>query len=171
MSFDPISNPVDFIVLGGARSPGIAEVIGAEAAREYAVRQPPFTTGARIVYKRRKLAEFSVKIRLYTPEDFAAWNEWRPLIDKLPAQRRQATALDIAHPQLEDLDIKAVVIVSVSQLEQTDHGEWTCTIKFLESRGLPKVTLAKVEGAKATPVDPIDLEIKGLANQVQELAK
>lgn len=170
MAFDPINAPQDYFVLAGQKSPGIAEIIGAESVRSFAVHQPPFATGARIVFKRRELAKFSAKIRLVTAEDHAAWEAWRPLVDATPDVRREAKAMDIQHPLLEALDIKAVVVESVSQLEQIEDGIWQVTIKFLESKGLPKVTLAKVEGAKATPVDPVDRVIEKLAGQVQELA-
>lgn len=173
MTFNPfVQPPVDYILLAGQKSPGLAAIDqgDAERIRDYAVRQPPFTSGARIVFKRIELAEFSVRIRLLTADHFAEWEQWRPVIDTVPDVRREAKALDIWHPLLEDLDIKAVVIKSVSQLVQTNDGEWTCTIKFLESRGLPKISLAPIEGAKATPADPVDQLIDRLAGQVEELA-
>lgn len=170
MSFDPYEQTADHILLAGQKSPGIAEVLGAASIREYAVRQPPFTTGARIIYKRRELAQFSVRISLYSREDFAAWVLWRPIVDAVPDVRREAKALSIDHPLLADLDIKAVVVKEVGQLEQPRDGEWTCTIKFLESRGLPKVSLATVEGAKVEPKDPVDIKIEQLTAQAQALA-
>jgi hypothetical protein len=171
VTFDPLTAPQDYFVLAGQKSPGLAEIIGAESARSFAVHQPPFATGARIVFKRRELAKFSAKIRLVTSEDFAAWDAWRPLVDAVPDVRREAKALDIQHPLLVDLDIKRVVVESVSQLEQIEDGVWQVTIKFLESKGLPKVTLAKVEGSKATPADPVDTLIDQLAGQAQELSR
>lgn len=170
MSLDPINAPVDFIRLAGLKSPGIAEIENAESLRDFVVRQAPFMTGARVIFRRRELAKFAIKFSLYTPEHHAVWTAWRALVDALPDVRREAKSLDIWHPLLEDLDIKSVVVLSVGQGVQTDDGVWTYTVKFLETRGLPKISLAKVEGSQAKAVDPIDKLIENLAGQVQELA-
>lgn len=169
MAWDPISSPCDYIILAGKKSPGYAEVFGAWDERELAVRQPPFTTGAVILYKRRKLAEFSVRIRLYTLEQHAEFAAWRTIVDAKPGVRTKPTALDIQHPLLEQLDIKAVVVKSVSQFDQTDHGEWSISIAFLESIPFPKQTLAKLEGAKAGPNDPVEQKIDENTAELQRL--
>lgn len=175
MVWTPLDQPCDYILLGGQKSPGYCDVYGAYDEREFNVRQPPFTTGAVIIYKRRKLAEFSVRIRLYSMQDHADFAAWRAVIDAKPGARTKATALDIWHPLLEQLDIKSVVVKSVSQFDQTADGEWSISIAFLESRPMPKQTLAKVEGAQSSPGDPVEQKIdentavvKGL---VQELSQ
>lgn len=79
-------------------------------------------------------------------------------------------ALEIWHPILEDLSIRAVVVEDVSQPEQTGHGEWTIKISLIEYRP-PMLALARPEGAQARPqvTDPYDREIEGLTNQLQAL--
>lgn len=175
MAWDPITQPCDYILLAGQKSPGYAEVYGAYDERDLAVRQPPFTTGAVILYKRRKLAEFSVRIRLYTLEEHAEFAVWRAIVDAKPDVRTRAKALSIWHPLLEPLDITSVVVKSVSQLDQTLDGEWSVSINFQESRPFPKQTLAKLEGTTATPGDPVDQKIDedvALVNRIlQELAR
>jgi hypothetical protein len=171
MAWDPITQPCDYIILAGQKSPGYADVYGAYDEREFKVNQPPFSTGAVIVYKRRKLAEFSVRIRLYTLEEHAAFTAWRPVIDAKPGVRTRATALDIQHPLLAQLDIKQVVVKSVSQLDQTQDGEWSLSIAFLESRPLPRPSLAKVEAAKASPGDPVDQKLDENKDEIQRIVK
>lgn len=171
MAWEPITQPCDYIKLAGQNSPGYADVFGAYDERDFAVRQPPFSTGAVILFKRRKLAEFSVRIRLYTLEEHAAFTAWRPIIDTKPDNRTKAKALDIWHPLLAQLDIKSVVVKSVSQLDQTADGEWSISIAFLESRPFPKQTLAKLEGAKATPGDPVDQKIDEDVATTKQLLK
>jgi hypothetical protein len=168
MTFDPLIAPVDSIVLAGQKSPGIAEVIGAGSPRKFDVRKGYGLSGGFVIFRGNELAEFVVKIRLYTVEDWVAWHLWRPLVDKPPIGER-ARALDIQHPQLEDLKIRSVVVKDVDQGEQTDDGEWTFTIKFLEYRS-PKLALAKPEGSAATPRDPVDSIIEDLASQFTALA-
>lgn len=171
MAWDPITQPCDYILLAGQKSPGYADVYGAWDERDFAVRQPPFSTGAVILFKRRKLAEFSVRIRLYTLEEHAAFTAWRPVVDAKPDNRTRAKALDIRHPLLEQLDIKAVVVKSVSQLDQTSDGEWSISIAFLESRPFPKQTLAKLEGAKSSPGDPVDQKIDENTEEIQRITR
>jgi len=68
------------------------------------------------------------------------------------------------------LKIKSVGVVDVGQPYQSDDGEWTIEVKFIEYRR-PKITLAKPEAAKATPTDPYDRIIDSLDQQIKEAAK
>jgi len=171
MAWEPITQPCDYIVLAGKKSPGYCDVYGAYDERDLAIRQPPFSTGAVILYKRRKLAEFSVRIRLYTLEQHTEFSTWRTVVDAKPGVRTKAAALDIQHPLLEQLDIKAAVVKSVSQFDQTADGEWSISIAFVESRPLPKQTLAKLDGAKASPGDPVDQKIDENTAEMKQLLK
>ena len=77
--------------------------------------------------------------------------------------------MDIYHPTLEGLDIRAVAVTKLGAPEQTGDGEWTISIEVLEFRH-PKLTLAKPEGpASPTPVDPVDQWIDDLAGQATRL--
>lgn len=157
MAFDPTTQPVDYIKLAGQKSPGVAEVVGAGSPREWDERKGYGLSGSFSIFKRRELAKFSVRLKLVSQQDFADWATWSKIVLKLPTRRGGNTPasgyLAIEHPMLADLDIKAVGVRNVSQPEQTDHGEWTVTIDFIEFRS-PKLTLAKPDGAQATPVDP-----------------
>ena len=173
MVWNPIADPCDYITLAGQKSPGLADVVGASDARKWDEREGFGLSGSFSVFRGRSLAKFSVMLRLYSEEDWEDWHAWKKLVQKLPTRRgggKDSGTLDIWHPLLEDLDIKAVGVAEILQPVQTDHGEWTIEIKFIEFRQ-PKVTLAKPEGAAATPVDPIEENvIKPLLAQVQQLA-
>lgn len=173
MAFDPLNKPIDYFLLNNVRSPGLAEIVGAASVRLWDERKGFGLNGAISVFKGRALSKFSAKIRLITEQDWADWQAWKPIIDKLPTRRGGNTPdsgnLDIWHPVLEDLNIKSVGVVSVSQPEQTDNGEFTIKIDFIEYRR-PTVGLAKPEGSKATPVDPYDQKIEALTGQLQRLA-
>lgn len=174
VTWDPITSPCDYILLAGIKSPGLADVSGASSVRRWDEREGFGISGAFSVFKGRGLAHFSVKLRLYSDTDWAAWYAWKQIVDKLPTRRggdgKDSGVLDIWHPLLEGLDIKAVAAAEVMQPEQTDNGEWTIEIKFLEFR-YPKIALAKPEAAAATPVDPVEEKIiKPLTAQFQSLA-
>jgi hypothetical protein len=174
MTWDPIGAPCDYILLAGKRSPGLADVRGASSPRAWDEREGFGLSGAFSVFKGRRLAHFAVHLRLYTPQDWLDWYAWKPLVDKLPTRRggggKDSGAMDIWHPVLEALDIRAVAVAEVMQPEQLEAGEWAVEIKFIEFRH-PKVTLATPEGSTATPVDPIEENIiKPLTEQLQRLA-
>jgi len=174
VTWDPITDPVDYILLAGQKSPGLADVIGAGSPREWDIRKGHGISGANSVFTGLSLARFSVKLRLYTVQDWSDWHAWKPLVDKLPTRRggegKDSGKLDISHPFLQMCGIKAAGVEDVLQPEQTADGEWTIEIKFIEFRR-PKFGLAKPEGAAASPVDPIEEEwIKPLTQQVQRLA-
>jgi hypothetical protein len=176
MTWDPIAEPeaADYVLLAGKRSPGLCEIVGAGSPRDWDVRKGYGTSGAFSVFTGANLAHFSIMLRLYTRQDWADWYAWKPLVDKLPKRRfsngKDSGALDIQHPILAALGIKAIGVENVGQPVQTDHGEWTIEIKAIEFRR-PKFSLAKPEGATATPVDPVEEQIiKPLTEQLQRLA-
>lgn len=176
MVWDPINEPQDYILLVQQKSPGIAEVVGASSVRKWDEPSGPGISGARSVFMGRPLAHFSVKLRLYTAEDWAAWHAWKPLVTAVPKRRgakgKDTGALDISHPLLAEVGISSVAVEELKAPEQTDHGEWTIEIRFIEFRPPHFGALAKPEGAAATPVDPIEQNvIKPLLDQYNALAE
>jgi hypothetical protein len=162
----------DFIVLGGQKSPGLCDVSGAGSPRKWDQAQGYGMTGAVSRYLGAALSEFSVKFRLYGPNnppspDWKAWNDFEKLLMKPPVGAR-ARALDIWHPELERLKIKAVGVVDVGQAYQSDNGEWTIEVKFIEFKPQPKISLAKVDASKATkPKDEWELLQAGLTGMIE----
>lgn len=172
MPFDPINHPVDYVKLAGVRSPGIATVTGAELKRRFQVNQAYGMTGATIVFKGRELVRFAIELQLCTDQDFEDWDRFKPTVMKDPRRgpAGKKDALDILHPHLEALGVKAVLIESVAAPEQTDDGMWMVKISCIEFRPRPVLALAKPEAAKASPVDVNDQRIERLTAQWQELA-
>lgn len=174
MTWNPLTDPCDYILLAQQKSPGVARVEGAALVRKWDKIQGYGISGSYNIFKGSDLSEFVVKIRLWEPEHFNAWDTWKKLPDKLPTRRggsgKDTGNLDIWHPELEDVGITAVCVAKRGQLVQVEHGVWEAQIDFMEFRR-PKFTLAKPEGAAATPVDPIEENvIKPLLEQFQSLA-
>lgn len=163
MTFNPLSSPIDYIVLAGKRSPGVAEINSASSPREWDERKGYGVSGSFSIFMRRGLAKFTVTLTLTDDQDWADWAEWKPIVDRVPKRRLgrgpDSGYLEIQHPILADLDIKAVGVTEVGQPVQTDHGLWQITIGFIEWRR-PVIGLAKPEAAKAAEVDPVELEIE-----------
>lgn len=169
MTWNPITTPVDYVLLAGARSPGIAELVNADNPREWTKQQGYGLTGQFAIFRGLVLSVFSVKIRLYTEEHWAAWNAWLPGISAPPTIQKPQ-AFDIWHPQLEALGVKSVFVVNIKQGVQEDDGVWMHEIELSDYRPRPKLSLIKPEGSKAGPasVDPYDIETDRLRGELQQ---
>lgn len=171
MAFDPNLNGIDFVLLGGTRTPGVGRVEKANSPRNWDQRNGYGWSGSFPVFTGLKLSEFDVIFELWTSQDWADWEAFRPIIAKPPYGKRPK-AIDVWHPWLEELGIRSAVIFDV--LAPTKIGEtggWSRTIQMLEWRQ-PKITLAKPTSAdKPKTTDPWDKEIERLTAQVDDLAK
>lgn len=177
MTFRPLTEPRDFIILGGRRSPGLAEIQGAATPRNFDQRRGHGVSGATLRFRGTALADFKVLIRLLTDQHWTDWHAWKDVVarpggESADARRLRAPALDIEHPMLEDLGIRSVVVKDVLQPVQTADGEWTIEIRFLEYRP-PVRTLERTEGSRARPPqpeDPVQRTIGRLAGTAGRLA-
>ena len=178
MTFNPISEPVDHILLAGRRSPGLATIRGAGIAARWDERRLYAAGGAFVVYRGQKLSKFTVTLRLYTEQDWSDWHEWRPLVQRPPPPEPRGPGSDLAillhrprakdiwHPILEDLEIRSVVIEAVLQPQQTADGEWSIEIKMIEYRP-PQLALTGIEGSD--DVEPQNENERRIASQDAEI--
>lgn len=170
--WNPIDNPIDKAKVGGMYTPGLCEVVGASSPRDWAEFRGYGLSGATVRFRGIKLSHFSLRIRLYSVEDWNDWHAFKPIVDKPPLGKRPR-AIDISHPLLEDLGIRSAVVEDVGQPDEDDDGAWTIEVKLIEFRK-PKLTLSTPEGSDAGPVDPVDAQIearrKHIADQRDELA-
>jgi hypothetical protein len=168
-----LTAPVDYVVLAGQRSPGIATVEGAELVRRLHERRAFGVAGATVVDQGAQLCHFSVRLTLLTTEHLDAWDEWKALLVR-PAQR-STQGMDIEHPILSDLEVRSVLLEGRSQLTQDETGGWSVVIKFCEYRA-PVIALAVPDSsASSSPgngspeqrIEAQDREIQALlADQV-----
>jgi len=169
--FDPYLTPVDYFLLAGQRSPGIATIEGAADKRAWDIRAGYGLSGGITVFRGREISKFSAKIRLIEAKDWQDWDSFKPLVQRPPFGSRPKS-MSIWHPWLDFLDISSVGVEEVSQPEEDgDTGAYVIEIKFLETRE-PKFALAKPEAAAVNKsTDPYDQQIEALTKQFQELAK
>lgn len=168
MTWNPLTDPVDYILLSGERSPGIADVEGFTSPRRWDERKGYGLSGGTVIFRGIGLAAGTVSLRLFESEHFERWDTWKNLVQRPPIGTR-GHAMDISHPQLDDLGVTSVVIEDVSQLEQTEDGIWTVKIRMKEFRR-PVLQLQAPTGSQARSADPVDIEIETLTNQAQLLA-
>jgi hypothetical protein len=168
MTWNPLDNAINYAKFAGKKTPGLGMVEGAGSPRAWDERGGYGLSGSTLVFTGLKLSEFTFKIRLYSTQDWNDWHSFKEIVKK-PPPRVRPRAIDFWHPFTEDLGIKSVVVLDVSQPEQVDEtGVWEISIK-LKAYRRPKLTLAKPDGSQAGPVDPIDAMIDRNNNTMQQL--
>jgi hypothetical protein len=169
MSFDPISNPIDFVMIAGRRTPGVVEfTFGSGSPRQWDERRGIDMSGATLRFRGKKLASFTLKLKLATSEDFAAWGTFSPTVLAMPTGGRGA--LDVVHPILEDLGIRSAVVEDViPPMPDGDNGGWVVEIKMKERRP-PMPAGNTVRGSVNSPSpNPLQLEIESNTQQIRML--
>lgn len=169
MTWNPIEEPTDYVILGGERSPGIAEIRNASSPRRLRRMNGYGLSGATVRFAGVGLSEPILVLRLYTEEDWNGWDSFRSIVARPPLGER-ARPLDIWHPILEMQGVSAVLVEDVGQPMQTDHGEWTIEIKLVEFRR-PEFTLSTPGGAQDQPTDTIERMIDEDVALVQQLGQ
>ncbi len=165
MTFQPLTSPVDKVILAGRESPGIAEIQGFSSPRRWDERRGYGLSGATVVFRGLALGRGKLILRLITEQDWEDWQAWAPLVQRPPSGER-ARALDISHPILEDLGIRSVVVEDVKQPTPSgETGEYVIEIALIEYRR-PEVALARPDGSDdrlPEPQTPEERAIRTLA--------
>lgn len=157
--FKPLTQPVDEVVLGGFKTPGLAVVDGLGLEYDWEVRKGNGVSGATKVLKGRGLSKCTIKVTLYTETEIAAWEEF---VSKVRYQEKAETqtikGYDITHPLAAFYGVKSVTVSRILPMEQQSTGEWETGIECEEYRE-PVVVVRKASGSKASPkpseTDPI----------------
>lgn len=188
MTFNPSIDPNDSVYIDGQLVPGIVEIKGLNAARDWEERQSFGMMGSRLRLKGIKLSHFSLNVELYTEEH---WNDWivfspairRPppptgsqlsAITSLPALNRvirtQAPPMNIEHPLLEEYRITRVVVEDVVAPVQDPTGFWTIEIKLIQYQPPQRVLSTSGGRDRESGTSRQDREIAELTQQLDTLA-
>lgn len=177
MTFNPLTTPVDHIVLAGRRSPGLATIEGAGTPRDFEERRGFGISFGRLRFRGVKLARFKVLLVLVTEQHWADWHEWKGLVARPEIEsdpRRQSTTfprltappMDIEHPILADMGITSCVVEDALQPVQTGDGEWTIEIRCIEYRA-PIVALEATQGSRAVELTKaMGVDADNIQNQI-----
>lgn len=142
----------DRALLGGVANPGHVLVTGASSPRKWDEAAGTGTSGASLRWTGNGLPEFDAVVRVWEAEQFEEWDRtWGPLTAPTePGQKPRA--FDWSHPATDDLKIRSVVVLDLSQWEQVEDGLWERTVK-LKKFAAPKPALGKPAGAEGTGAD------------------
>lgn len=164
---DPKSNALNYVIVCGIPNPGRASISGAAVVYNWDVQPSYGMSGAVTVYKGRGISEFTLTISLWELPHFIAWPAFAKLLE--PPKPGIKLVVEMIHPTLSDIDVKAVVVKSRGALERQSNGVWTSTIALMEYRP-PIPALVKPRGSipgvdKGVPIPPQTEAQKALAEQ------
>lgn len=155
---DPLSTPEAYEVatIGGVPTPGVIArggVTGFKRDTDIDVQKGKGSTGASTTIQGDPPAEGgTITVTLWRngevegdPNDFADADAFR---DMLEGAKRKKLALDIQHPDINDLGIVSVLVKSIGQREDAGKGRSTVTYAFTEYR--------KAKPAGGTPTKSAD---------------
>lgn len=141
---NPIDNPASYnsFLLGGVPSPGVARFSMPERPYGWDQQSGKGDEGASVVLNSTKLVEFDVELFLWRDDKvdhYARWESWKKVL-LVPVKDGDSKALDIYHPQLEEIGVRSVVVKSWSAPQPDGKGGAKVKIKFLEYRPKKKKT-------------------------------
>lgn len=142
---DPAHNTVK---VKGVASPGRARISMASIPYNWDIQEGYGLSGASMTFKGRGLVKFTLYIDLWAPEHFIAWQLWMVLIR--PPSTSVPLVVEMGHPVLSMLDVKAVAVLSLGQPERQSNGMWTVRIDCIEYREQQK-SLVKPRGSIPSP--------------------
>ena len=140
----PNDPALNYVVVGGMRSPGRARLTGADVVYKWDVQEPYGMSGGATRFRGRGLSKFTLAIDLWKPEHFLAWDAFKKLLE--PPTPTNPLVVDMGHPVLSDAGIKSVAVEKLGQLTRGDNGIWTSTSDILEYRA-PLPSLVKPRGS------------------------
>lgn len=145
---NPLDDPdlYDAIVLGGLRSPGVVvRISGHDRKVGWDVKTAKGQKGAATTLKDIPPAEVEVEIFLADRGEFAAWDEFKAMIDSTVAGPTPK-ALDVYHPDLAEQEITSVVKAGTVGTKHDGKGGQTKIFR-LQEYSPPKPKTGTVSGA------------------------
>ena len=138
-SFIQLSEPSPWQTgkLAGKPCPGIMDVEVSGASRKVDAQSPPAKGGAKIVVKGWTPSEVTVKVTIWTPSQWEAWQALKPF---LRVDQSGTNTVSIDHAVAAESDITQLTIKKISGVHNgTIVGTKQITIEAIDA-GQPKTT-------------------------------
>lgn len=141
-------NEWDTVKIGDYQLPGLCEIPDLKSERDVHTQKSAETDGAKKLWRGYKSAEFTIRVRMWTKEQFSKLDEVLAKIWSRP-DKKEPEAMPISHPQCTRLGIKQVLVVGVLGVTKgSAPGEFVQTLKISEYRPPVHKVAAKPKAAK-----------------------
>lgn len=151
---NPIDTPelYDVITLAGRPSPGRARLNIAKRDYGWDEQKAKGNDGAETVKNGASLVKFTVELFLWRDakrDCFAEWESWKAVLDT-PVDPKSPKALDIYHPELDELGVRSAVVKARGPAHPDGAGGCTVSIDFLEYAPAKKAPGGKPGGSRSS---------------------
>lgn len=133
MAFDPIRYAAeeDVFRIGGQANPGIAKLSGFKRVYGWEIKKGKGIKGSTVTLNEYPPVEGSIEVKLWTPEQFEAWEEFQKLFKYDPTKKTVA-AVDWYHQSTEAIELRSIVCKSISNREHQGQGLYVVKIEVIE---------------------------------------
>jgi hypothetical protein len=169
---DPISNPRAWYVMkvGATPTPGKCEVT-AERVNRINVLMGLGSDGASTVYVGREVIVAQATFWAWQTSHFTEWDPILAVFKYDPARGIPVRAVDIYHPALADLGVRAMLCKKISTWKHEGKGLYTRVVELVEYKPVPKTAAyGKPFSAPGDETDP-DPAIRGRQGAVAILGQ
>ena len=165
----------DYCYVAGVICPGYCEVTGWDREWGWQEKHARGMQGNILTYTGKPAAKGQIKFYLTEGHDFAEWVTFLPLF-KYDPTRINTSAVDVRHPAIQFLEVKACVTLHISQPEHEGLNLWSITVKMAEfTKPPPAPAVSTPAGSNAgagvnpsatpSPTDPAEIKFNGLWQQ------
>ncbi len=181
-ALNPIANAESWhtVTIANEISPGACELSGFKRTYGWDIKKGKGTLGATLTFNESPPVEGTIKFMLWEDFHFVQWDDFRKHF-KYDPTKKGASAVDIYHPSLADIDCKSVVCKSIGAIEHEGKGLYSISVELIEYHPPPKKsavstpdgsksnTTAKTSGVTPDPIaDAQQAEIKRLLAEAKK---
>jgi hypothetical protein len=167
---DPITNPAAWssMKVGGTPTPGKC-IVSAERVYRINKMMGLGADGASTVFVGRQIVEAKATFWAWQVDHFTAWDALKVLLTYEPTKGTPVRAVDIYHPAIADLGVRAMLVEKLSTWTHEGKGLYSRTLDLVEYKPVPK-TAAYGKPFSAPGDDPqTDLAVQVRQNTVDAL--
>ncbi len=175
---NPIAVPsvYDYAILGGdVITPGQADILHGKSKRKWDIRRGYGLSGAISVYTGLDIEQFILRLKMWESAQIDYYSRKVVPLLEAPERGKAPAAIKFFHPSVSDppINIRAVGVVEVSQLEQVEDGLFQVEIVLIPYTGPPKPAVVKpivAEDTRPKPENERQVLIQKLSDQIQQAA-
>jgi hypothetical protein len=145
--YNPLDYPdlYDYCYVNGQSCPGWCVVSGWVRKWGWEKKRGKGVQGTTLTFTGKPSAEGDIIFYLTEPADFADWQTFFLNFKYDPTKSQQIFAVDVRHPLLADIGVRACVVENISQIEHEGLNLWSRKVHLIEYAPPPKAA------AVATP--------------------
>jgi hypothetical protein len=181
-TLNPINNTIVwmFFTLMGVASPGTIAPNGVKGFKRetgWDEKKGKGTQGATLTLKGIPPIKGSFTLQLFTPKDFADWDDFVSRVLSINPTQQQASGLPIYYPGFSSVGLTTVVVKHYSPPMHMGKGLYHAEVEFIEWQQPPAKSVVQTPSSTASDATggvnppPVDPRIAALQQQIALLTQ